>query len=306
MGPALNNVPAAFARIAAKPRALNIDRKGITLPKGGHLQGIQRFSATPERLVITSSSDTEAYFLTCTVDAGGTQGRAESPTRLAVRPLHHAGGCQTVGTMMVVGVEDDDSRKTSEVQFWNLAGSPTPLPALTLRRSGPEKVATAGAVGITSFRGGSALAVASWDAETIDFYVSTADPTNNPNAKFAALRTWYKSRANKVGWIDQNFGAYQSVNLVSQRDGQLFLFGFHRDGDDDWMDLYAVDLGAPTPNTLRKIAKKHMYCTNGCTFRHGSGIYVPNSDSVEVYAVNGISGDHVTGATINANHFFPA
>ena len=90
---------------------------------------------------------------------------------------------------------------------------------------------------------------------------------------------------------------------LTQRDGNVFLVGFNRSGSDDWMDLFAVDVDAPSPAMLKKIAKKHMFCTNGCTFRHGAGIYAASPTHFEVYAVNGDSGDHVTGTTIHANHF---
>jgi hypothetical protein len=69
------------------------------------------------------------------------------------------------------------------------------------------------------------------------------------------------------------------------------------------MDLFSVDLNAPVEKTLKKLAKKHMYCSNGCSFEYGGGIYVPASTHFEVYAVKGLSGDHKTGTTIDANHF---
>src|SRR6476620_10459553 len=109
MNPVFSDVPSAFARVAVHPRALTIDRKGVVLPKGGHFQGIQQLGARPERLVITSSSDSQSYFLICDMNADGTRGRANAPVRLAGSPLNHAGGCQTVETFLVVGVEDDDS-----------------------------------------------------------------------------------------------------------------------------------------------------------------------------------------------------
>jgi hypothetical protein len=304
MNPVFIDVPSAFARVATQPRSVTIDRKGVVLPKGGHFQGIQPLGARSERLVITSSSDSQAYFVICDMNADGTRGRANAPVRLAGSPLNHAGGCQTVETFLVVGVEDDDSKRKSEVQFWNLAGSPAQIAPLTIRRSGPEKVSTAGAVGISSVRnGGSILAVATWNAETIDFFVTTADPFHSSSAKFVFLRTWSNAAANKTGWIDRNFGEYQSINLLTQRDGKVFLVGFNRSGSDDWMDLFAVDVDAPPPMMLKKLAKKHMFCTAGCTFRHGAGIYSASPTSFEVYAVNGDSGDHATGTTIHVNHF---
>jgi hypothetical protein len=301
MNSVLNDVFPAFTAVSVRPRAIKIDRKGVVLPAGGHFQGIQR---TPSgRLAITSSSDTQAYFLICDMTGDGTRGRANAPIRMALRPLKHAGGCQIAGSFLAAGIEDDVARRQSEIQFWNLAGSPTQMTSLLVRRSGAQDVSTAGAVGVSSYRGGAALAVATWNAQTIDFYTAPADPFQARAGGFQFKATWSKSKANKTGWIDVNFGAYQCLNLATQRDGRLFLIGFNRSGGDDWMDLFEVTLDAPAPVMLKKVAKKHMFCSEGCSFEYGAGVYVASPSRFEVYAVNGYSGDHNTGATISANHF---
>lgn len=300
MNSVLDDVYAAFDHVAVRPRAIKIDRQGVVLPAGGHFQSIQRTSGG--RLVITSSSDTQAYFLTCDMTGDGTRGRASTPVRMASRPLKHAGGSQIVGNVLAAGIEDDVARRQSEVQFWNLAGNPAPIASLTVRRSGAQDVSTAGAVGVSSYRGGAALAVATWDAQTIDFYTAPVDPFQSGGG-FQFRGTWSKSRANKSGWIDSNYGAYQCMNLVTQRDGRIFLIGFNRSGGDDWMDLFAVNLDAPSSTMLKKVAKKHMFCSEGCSFEYGAGVYVASPSRFEVYAVKGDSGNHSTGTTISANHF---
>ena len=303
MNPVLDDVRAAFDGVATHAHSLAIDRKGVALPAGGHFQGIQRLGSTGHRLFITSSSDTQAYFVPCDMNRGGTGGRANPPISLAHSPLTHAGGCQIVGDTLVVGVEDFGSRRSSEVQFWSVGRAPTQVTSLTIRRNGPEKVSTAGAVGMTSYRTGAVLAVATWNAETVDFYTTVADPCRNPRATIEFRKTWSKAGANRNGWIDGNFGAYQCVNLVTQRDGGIFLIAFNRSGGDDWMDLFSVDVDAPPATMLKKLAKKHMFCSDGCSFEHGAGLYIPGSTHFEAYAVKGSSGDHKTGTTIHANHF---
>jgi hypothetical protein len=235
--------------------------------------------------------------------AAFASGRATAPVRLAVKPLNHAGGCQADLTFLAVGVEDDSGKRTSEIQFWNLTGAPSRISAQTIRRSGGAEVSTAGATGVSSHGSGTALAVATWNAATIDFYMAAGDPFRNAKAKFALLRTWSKSGADKSGWIDKNVGEYQSVNLLTQRGGGLFMVAFNRSGDEDWMDLFSVDLNAPAPSMLRKLAKKHMYCTNGVSFRYGAGVWAASAAGFDVYAVRGDSGDHATGTTIQINHF---
>jgi hypothetical protein len=302
MNPVLNDVPAAFVRVPIRPRSVTIDRKGVVLPMGGHFQGIQRIaSVRSEQLVITSSSSSIAYCLLCDISANGLAGRARPPLKLGELPMKHAGGCQVAGSIMAVGVEDDKARNRSNIDFWDLAAKPKPalLPALTIERSGAEKVTSAGAIGITTYGKGALLAVGTWDCDTIDFY---AAPTI-PFRKFTFVKTWTRAGSDKSAWIDRNFGAYQNINLVTQRDGKLFLIGFHRDGDTDWMDLYSLNFPAPAATMLRKIDKKHMYCTDGCSFRDGAGIFVRNSAAFNVYAVKGLSGDHQTGEVINVNRF---
>jgi hypothetical protein len=150
MNPILADVPSAFRRVAGRPRSIAIDRKGVVLPRGGHFQGIQRLAGGPPRLVITSSSDSQAYFVTCAMSPDGGRGRARPPVSMAGAPLKHGGGCQTVGSFLVAGVEDDVGRRTSEVQFWDLRGTPVRLTSMTIRRSGAPEVSTAGAVGLSS------------------------------------------------------------------------------------------------------------------------------------------------------------
>jgi hypothetical protein len=290
MNPAINDVVAAFGKISVHPTSMVIDGTGVDFPSGGHFQGIQRLPTAPELLVITSDSDTQAYFVACKMAEDGLSARAYSPVTMAMSPLKHAGGCQAFGNYLVAGVEDNDSNQASEVQFWDFTRFPTQLVPMTIPRSGGQYVSTAGAVGLSSHGTrnplGTALAVATFSAATIDFYVSGADPFGG--SPFTPVFTWVESKADKTGWIDQNFGAYQSVNLITQTDGQLFMVGTHRAGDYDFMDLYGVNLNLPpekAASALTKLAKKHMICTNGCNFNAGAGIFIPSSAGFEVYAV---------------------
>jgi hypothetical protein len=310
MNPVLNHVVTAYNQVAAHATSISIDRAGVVLPAGGHFQGIQRMlgepgepreSREPQLLVITSSSNQQAYFVACAMAEDGLSGRAYSPVTMAMSPLRHAGGCQAVGNYLVAGIEDNDTNRVSEVQFWDFTRFPTQLIPMTIPRSGKEKVSTAGAVGLSSFNNGSALAVATYNAGTVDFYRSDADPFNG--SPFTLRFTWVEDQADKTNWIDQNFLTYQNVNLVTQADGQLFMIGFERSGGDDFMDLFSVNLEGEPNSALKKLATKHMFCTDGCTFHYGGGIFIPSPDGFEVYAVNGDSGNYETGTTIHANLF---
>ncbi len=319
MNPMVTDVMTAFDNVPENPISIAIDRTGIVLPYGQHFQGIQRLpreanarrSREPPLLVITSSSDSEGYFVPCVMDDNWLKGHAlaavsMSPTDDA--SLIHAGGCQTFGHFLIAGLEDPSTKMKSQIQFWDLSVLPgKQIPSMTIFRSGAEDVSTAGACGLTSFETGTVLAVATNQADTIDFYVSPQDPfTGWP---FIKLFTWVKKDADTKGWIDGNFGHYQNVNLITQTGGQVFMVGFNRTkwpDSTDWMDLFTVDLTVDPQDprsALTKVAKKKMFCTDGCSFDAGSGIFIPSKDGFDVFAVAGKSGDHVKGTTIHVNHF---
>jgi len=158
---------------------------------------------------------------------------------------------------------------------------------------------------MTSKGRGAVLAVASYDANTVDFYLTPSDPFAGSPFPTTPNFTWDKKTGDKTGWIDKNFGKYQNINLVTQSDGTIFMIAFNRDGYTDWMDLFEVDFTS-TEVVLKKLAKKHMYCSDGCQFDFGAGIFIESATGFSVYAVKDTSGDHITGTTIHANFFAAA
>jgi hypothetical protein len=308
--PILNDVVAAFDRVASKnPAEVSIDRSGVVLHPGGHFQGIQWF---PDQslLVITSDSNDVAYFVPCKMAPGELSGRAYAPVTMSFY-FAHCGGCQSFGNFLVVGceepsaaTEDSTKRRTSEVQFWDFRRFPMQLVQMTIPRSGPYEVSTAGAVGMSTRRRGTVLAVATFNAQTVDFYRSKRDPFQGSPLDFQF--TWSEYDADRANWIDEIWGGYQNINLLTQRDGQLFLIGTYRNKPgEDWMDLYAVNLGVDPSFALTKVGTKHMYCTLGCDFSRAAGIFIESSDAFKVFATPEGSGDWQDGTTIQANIFNP-
>jgi hypothetical protein len=313
MNPVMKNVFGAFEAVADRPKSISIDRKGVVLPpgNGSHFQGIQRMPSVPglpgqspeNLLVITSSSAQEGYFVTCSMADDWLSGRANSPTMVPSSDgesgFSHAGGCQSFGNLLALGLENS-AENTSEIQFWDLKGAPEQVP-MTIQRCRTGKTCTAGAVGLTSFGKGAVLAVASYNADTVDFYTSEADPFSG--SPFIPKFTWTASQANKTGWLDNNFGQYQNINLITQTDQTLWMVAFDRSGQSDWMDLYTVDLSAHNNSVFRKAANKHMYCTDSVELGVAGGIFIASEDEFDVYGVKPTSGDHNTGTTIHVNYF---
>src|SRR4029077_14298050 len=185
------------------------------LPDGEHFQGIQRLSGERQLLVMThSSSNTQGYFVAAEVREQELEGRAFSPVTMSRSPFIHAGGCQSYGNILVAGVEDPNGKSTSEVQFWDFNRFPVQLTPMTIPRTGPVMVSTAGAVGISSFKNGAIVAVATWNSGSVDFYISDADPF--AGSPFILKFRWSSLAVDMTDWIDQNWAAYQSVNLITE------------------------------------------------------------------------------------------
>lgn len=302
----LQNVRQAFDGVRPTGSILRIDRTGHVFPAGGHLQGVQRVSGNPARMLLTSSSSREAYLVTCRMQlSAGKNGVVERVTSLRTAPLNHAGGFQADGELLAIGVEDDSDRNRSEVQIWKYAPGGAPSLIRTIVRAGAEFVSTAGAVGLAPRAAGMILAVGSWDCNTVDVYTAATNPLVDPAAAFSLWRTWRKADADKEGWCDNNFGSYQAINLLTQSDGEIFMVGFSRSDGEDWMDLYSLNMSPAVPSTrmLRKVDKKHMICRGGCSFDKAAGLQIISTRRFEVYAAKGTSGDHATGTTITLNRF---
>jgi hypothetical protein len=297
LNPPVNNVPQVFENINPNGMPIIIDCTGVPISdlqgNKGHFQGIQRLrrgSNDSGLLVITSSSASKAFFVACEMADDGVSGRAYSPMMMSSF-FKHAGGCQAVGHCLAAGVEDPDSNSLSQVQFWDFRCLPKQLTSMTIPRSGPQFLSTAGAVGLTSFGNGAVLVVGGYNSANIDFYKSDADPFRGSPFEFQTRWNAYDA-----------FPHYQNLNLITDTSGQLYMIAFYRDGDSkDWMDLYSIDLDDATVAVTQVGISKHMTCIEPSNFNAGAGIYIPSSDAFEVYAVS----YYASGGAITVNHFTP-
>ena len=252
--PAVVDVVAAVEALRLQSSVLTFAADSSEFPHGGHLQGIQmRFDAARDRYVVFLShdSDTEGYLVAVALSSGLTgAGQIIALHRFASDgkspPLRHAGGMQLAGDVLAVGLEDNQLKTRSEVQFWDVA-DPTrivPLAHLTIRRHGEPKDKTAGAVGIVKRGQDHLVAVAIWDSRAIDFYASNHKPLADQACRFEPSVRWHADGADKTAWQgDTLFGAYQAINLITQADGRLFLLGFETTvAGQDVVDLFAVEL----------------------------------------------------------------
>lgn len=284
--PLLSNVLTAFEGVSSSSEAVSFALGQTKLPRGGHLQGIQvRFDASKNRhmVFLTHDSETVAYLLIVEFTEGFSRsGRVvayqEFPSDGGSPPLRHAGGTQLVGDVLAVGLEDNQEKTRSEIQFWDISNAekPAQLKHLTIARSGAAKDKTSGAVGLLRREAGHVLAVANWDSRAIDFYVTPASSLADPACRFRQLARWQVDSAEMADWQpDSSFGTYQAVNLVADAQGGLFLLGLNTtSGGQDIVDLFSLRLDQPPSKMLRKLAQKQLKLPRENRFRFAGGIWV--------------------------------
>ncbi|CAN5375414.1 hypothetical protein BH09BAC1_BH09BAC1_23750 [soil metagenome] len=252
---------------------------------GGHLQGVQYYSnGTTEYVIVSGSSDSVSYYAMVDIKAQKVVRYKE----LLRTPFDHAGGFQVIGDFLVIGVEDNLDKNSSKVLFLDISrpGESDNAPLITIDRGGEFKTKTAGAVAITHFDTQHLLAVATWDASTIDFYWSNAKPLNDPACKFELIQTWTPTKGEKENWIDKWWRSYQSINLFTGADGKMYMFAFFKSKDGNFTDLFEVSFSSETKKfTLVKVASKQFYVADGNNFRNGGGVRLVGADELHVYSI---------------------
>ena len=271
---------------------LSFSRGDVKLPVGGHLQGVQlRRDAAGKRELgfLSHDSLTVAYLLVVEfADEAPDHGRIlhvlTFPSDGRSPPLRHAGGIQLLGDVLVVGLEDNQQKERSEVQFWNVADpkQPRQLTHLTVRRSGEPKDKTAGAVGLVAEGNRHLLAVANWDSRAVDLYVSNEKPLADADCRFELLARWRDDVADKMNWQpDNTFASYQAINLFAGQDGAIQLLGFATTPiGKDVADLYVLDPRQPAEKLLRKVARQSLKFDGDAHFIDAAGLWFDNGGLV--------------------------
>jgi hypothetical protein len=280
---ALPNVPSAFQTIKEKPEVIHLSKEKIDIPSGGHLQGIQSYSDS--EFVITGSSGGIAYYLKAVVNNKARTGSIKSLETIARAPYRHAGGCQVYDQMLAVGVEDNIAKDKSDIMLIPLRAEKvdTTEPILIssrprsnqrsiAHRSGTYKRSTAGATGFVRTKAGPYLvAVGDWDSRDIDFYQSGF----NAQTLFYPLPSFYAPDSMKVC-------SYQSINLLPDTSGKVYLIGLGLDGTNNRADLYEV-IFHTKDTELKLISSRNFKCKSGASFRYAAGIGAERDGTLRIY-----------------------
>lgn len=253
----LNDVPKAFENVSNKPSSkFRLSVNAFQIPKGGHLQGIQSFLKNDVRYVIVTASSTKYsyYFVS-------NNGRTANLQEILPTPFNHAGACQAVDDKLFVGVEDNRAKNKSVVAEISVDSSQQQI---VVNRAGVYKRSTAGAVGATKMDSSILVAVADWDSRNIDFYLSRS-------GNFDSVATCNTATITKGCF-------YQSINLIADTSGRVYMLGFCRYMGKDRADLFEVK-----NYELQHLATRYFLCGVGYSFRYAVGIELFDSNTLFIY-----------------------
>lgn len=261
----LANVPAAFAALSTEPQVLHLKKNHIKVPTGGHLQGIQALSDS--EMIITASSASYSYYLSASIQ------QFESIQKISDGPFRHAGGSQTFDHKLVVGIEDNHAKDKAEIVMITFDNYGRQISQyLIAHREGSYKRSTAGATGFTRVSSGRYLAaVGDWDSRNIDFYLSR----QGSDTLFDSLCTYHVPGT-------QPWPSYQSINLLTDSAGKIYMIGFALDGVNNRADLFEVPLHTNKVD-LKLLSTRNFKC-RGTSFRYGSGICVNKARQLLIYS----------------------
>ncbi|MCB9231323.1 MAG: hypothetical protein H6581_06665 [Bacteroidia bacterium] len=288
--PLLKNVQESFQNLPSKPKVLQMKWQGPELSTGGHAQGIQMYYKGKERYWIFSGSGNEYGYIAVAKAKDDWLAQHDYVLKFAP-PFSHAGGIQVAGNWLVVGIEDANKKDASFVRLYDLenALSGNLEQGIKIARQGTEKESTAGENGLLQLKDGRFLIVTgSWDCKTVDLYLSEAGVPLNEDSKFTRIHHLNVDEADKSGWIDAEFPAYQNLNLVADQAGKVYAIGLGKQNGKNVMDLFELNWQAETPDQqiLRKVAHREMKCAKGASFRMGGGVVVNSQGELEVFAVS--------------------
>jgi hypothetical protein len=158
-------------------------------------------------------------------------------------------------------------------------------PLAIIDRIGTEKRATAGCIAISEIGGKILVIVGDWDTINLDFYLIDREKLGlDPNA----LELEYSLNTRKMdksAWIDDEWLAYQNINLIHGDEGQLYLAGMTTDtSGHDILDLYLVSTNDFKVFKLTKVYSKIFESNPITIFRWGAGMNVKPSGKIQILA----------------------
>eukprot|EP00931_Biecheleriopsis_adriatica_P039733 TRINITY_DN22713_c0_g1_i1.p1 TRINITY_DN22713_c0_g1~~TRINITY_DN22713_c0_g1_i1.p1 ORF type:complete len:408 (+),score=101.63 TRINITY_DN22713_c0_g1_i1:35-1258(+) len=335
--PLVDDVMQAFNSMSGQGVMINVDKgsgwpsaySSYLPPYSHHIEGVQRVppGAGGQTYFYMSGAGDVANLFIAEIprpDASGpvTGGGATLEGKivkvldlgqLAGSSYTHAGGFQISGNVMAIGLEAGCAasarlfgmcQSKSMVAFFDVSD---PLNPKSLNVKIDRPTTTAGAVGLLKQTTGKYLAiVGNGDDNDLDLYVQTTDSIEGG---FHLAASWSKSQLLMAAGVSGSYKSYQSHNLVSEKDGKIYMIATTRDPlmvGHDYFDLFLVQPSS-SGATITLLASRPVTGT-GVDFSSGGGIYVDSSTNIFGYATNwlpatGNANPVMPGSTIHINEF---
>lgn len=259
----------AFDSLSETPVELTVTGQSIGAPSGGHIQGIQQVG---NKIFLSGSSADIGYLAILRRDTLTDELKFLGVKPIAQKPLNHAGGFQITDGWLALGCENTKTKKQSLIVLQDVS-SGTALakaPDHDFERTGKSKVSTAGAVGLLKREDHFLLAVATWDALTVDFYTSNhLDPTK-ADFEFSKWTTWDARMAKRKGWVDKKTNSYQNIQLFEDEFG-IFLVGT-TNTKGNVADVFEIDLETDIFSMMKKLRSRTFEVPAGVSFRNAGGL----------------------------------
>ncbi len=234
----------------------------------------------------------------------------------------HAGGMQLVGDTLAVPFENPSAGLDGYVAFYDLAAPTKPKFRHALRIKSTDR--HLGAAGMVRLQDGTYLLVVVNDAwsRTLLFYRSSARRLG-ADPGFSRIGAWKLSGASKAGWVDSWWGRYQSINLIADAKGALYMVAtgnnFVAGVGQDWADLYRLKVTPGAPGAahsvrLIKVGKRRLKPGQQAvpprdygSFDAAAGAYVAQDGSLYIYATEAANSlPKVSGApSVGMSQFAP-
>lgn len=274
------DVDKLFSRLPSDPERLVFTNEIPFNNEGGHLQGIQPYTARgKEYLFFSGSSSTYGYL------AVAHRGEVRKLHQLMLKPFKHAGGFQIHQDWLAVGVEDNEARTASKVHIYKLGDPLSDLrePVAVIERFGERERATAGAVAVHQLGDYLWVVVGDWGNRHMDFY--RAD-LRSADAKIQFHKTGEVDMTNlpKDDWNGPLAASFQNINLLALH-GELYLVGLGGDetSETNVIEVFALGNLSGSRPLVTRIYSRKFNATPDTKFRWAAGVSLDRQGRLAVY-----------------------
>ena len=274
--PCVPNVPLAMSALEPRGRELGFEM-GAAASVGGfrrHWQGLQRTSFAGSQHLFVSRSGSATAVLVIRLDSLADTGRVVAEIPFAPG-FDHAGGLALAGTVLAVPVHGS---KRAEVVFYDVRDPERPRLIGAFDHSHPElsPSSNVAAVALTRLADGRYLLVLGVrSSKLVEFHVST--DTSLTSFRLLGVETGLAVRG------------FQSLSLLTQCDGALYLVGAHNTAipppsrGHDHVHWYRLERAARGAIALNEEGERRLRCRH-CNLAAAGGVYVTAERRVLIYA----------------------